>query len=272
MNKSKIIKWQYVTKRIDEYVYPGDVHRVHKPLEPSLSHSSSFLYLRACVQGVDKNGTVVKYLYCTRDGRFFVHNADGWYEVLPSNMTHPRNNAHCGGAFDSPSMSHFGHKYCHRCVAFAWLDRPVDLQAQLMRLPSDTKWEVDHLNGDHKNWTADNLEWVTDYENRRRAGIMRRMRKIGLDPKLLTGSQLRCIYSLIEKTVNLVNMPENLVDYFLNLFQGYCAIDPSPLSVEQIRKNTDYALLRIIRGLEAEGLDAISKQYEKILNPNYQSL
>ena len=222
--------------------------------------------------GCGQNGTVVKYLYCTRDGRFFVHKKDGWYELMPHNHSRLRRNKAVGGSAGCPQMREFGDKYCHRCVAFAWLDRPVDLQAQLMGLPSDTKWEVDHLNGDHKNWTADNLEWVTDYENRRRAGIMRRMRKIGLDPKLLTSRQLKCIYSLIEKTVNLVNMPENLVDYFLNLFQGYCAIDPSPLSVEQIRKNTDYALLRIIRGLEAEGLDAISKQYEKLLNPNYQSL
>lgn len=200
--KTKIVKWEYVTKPFDVHVDPDTVNRVHSLLERSLSWNYTirkfYLHLRPCVQGVDEYGAVVKYLYCTRDGRFFVRGKDGWDEELPSNASKPRYNSKCGGAYDAPSMSHFGHKYCHRCVAFAWLDVPEDVKLQMIGVDAPTKWEVDHLNTDHKNWSADNLQWVTAEENRRRGKIAKRMRKIGLNPKLLTPTLCKGIYTLPE--------------------------------------------------------------------------
>ena len=86
-NKSKIVKWEYVTKPFDVYVCPERVKRAHAPLENSLTYDTGYgeyLLLRPCVQGVDENGAVVKYLYCTRDGRFFVRGNVGWNEIKPN--------------------------------------------------------------------------------------------------------------------------------------------------------------------------------------------
>lgn len=45
----------------------------------------------------------------------------------------------------------------HRLVALAWLPEPPP-----------GKDEVDHIDGDHENNAASNLEWVSGSENRRR--------------------------------------------------------------------------------------------------------
>lgn len=57
-------------------------------------------------------------------------------------------------------------------------------------------WEIDHLNGITTDNCIHNLEAVSKPENRRRAGLMRRMRKIGLQPKWLYYGILRGLYSL----------------------------------------------------------------------------
>ena len=201
-NKSKL-RWMYVTEPFNVYVDPKQVKRVHAPLEKSLTFEPEYrgycLHLRTCERGMDEYGATVKYLYCTRDERFFVRGKDGWDEVLPSNASKPRNNSKCGGAYDAPSMAHFGHKYCHRCVAVAWCNPPQEALETINDRHAKKKWEVDHLNTDHKNWTADNLQWITADENRRRAKIARRMRQIALDPKLLTPTLCKGIYTLPEE-------------------------------------------------------------------------
>ena len=261
-NKSKIVKWEYVTKLFDVLVVPETVKRVHSPLEPSLSSRyTNRLHLRPCVHGVDEYGAVLKYLYCTRDGRFFVRGKDGWNEVKPggyySDNKKPKGD-HKGTTTDCHQMVHHGDKYCHRCVAFAWCNPPEEVIEQIRgdnfgvpnanqqsvcggeeprhtsplcrRAASDATvlpkaWEVDHLNTDHKNWTADNLQWVTADENRRRAKIARRMRKIGLDPKLLTPTLCKGIYTL----------PEDMIEPFISTCSEIFYKDPSPLSAEAIR-------------------------------------
>ena len=232
MSKNKsITKWEYVTKPFDVYAFATAIRRAHAPLDPSLSISSggqAFLHLRPCVQGVDQDGAVIKYLYCTRDGRFFVRRKDGWGEVLPA--CYGNNPKAKGGASDCPQMRHFGCKPCHRCVAFAWLNVPREVLEQINGIgncgapdtnqrsacggeePRHTSplcrsaasdatvlpkaWEVDHINTDHKNWTVDNLEWVTAEENRRRAKIIRALRKQGFDPKSCSTAALRTILNV----------------------------------------------------------------------------
>ena len=232
MSKNKsIVRWEYVTKPFDAYVDPERVKRVHAPLEKSLTPDTGYgeyLHLRPCVQGVNEYGAVVKCLYCTRDGRFFVRVKDGWGEVSPGNASKPRNNSKCGGAYDSPSMANFGNKYCHRCVAVAWCNPPEEALAEINGWLSKKEWEVDHLNTDHKNWTADNLQWVTADENRRRAKIAKRMRQIGLDPKLLTPTLCKGIYSLTQAD-------EDWVGEFIERYKYHCSKCPLELSVDAIR-------------------------------------
>ena len=151
---------------------------------------------------MDECGCVIKYLYCTRDGRFFVRGKDGWNEVLPTG--YGNNPKAKGGSSDCPQMNNFGWKPCHRCVAFAWLDVPEDVKLQMIGVDTPRKWEVDHINTDHKNWTADNLEWVTPVENMRRGRIARRLRKAGIDPKLIYNNILKGIYRLPEESIGML--------------------------------------------------------------------
>jgi len=233
--KPKVVKWEYVTEPEDEFVLDTDIRRIHSPLKSSLSRGccgALYLHLRPCVQGLNKNGKPIKTLYCTRDGRFFVRGKDGWNEVKPGNLDKARENAKCGGSGDCPSMRCFGHKYCHRCVAVAWCDMPEYVKATINDKDAKRIHEVDHLNTDHKNWTADNLQWVTAAENRRRGKIARRMRKIGLDPKRLTPTLCRGIYSLPDGSI------PQLVEQYLKI----CANDESQMLVENIRINVATAL------------------------------
>jgi len=186
MSKNKkIVKWEYVTKPFDVLVVPETVKRVHSPLGRSLSphytNGEFYLHLHPCVQGVDEDGAVVKYLYCTRDGRFFVRGKDEWYELKyrysPGMRNYKKGSVH-------PEMRNFGAKLCHLCVAYAWLgERPEGMVC-------------DHLDTNLLNWNADNLQWVTAEENRRRATLMRRLRKAGFDPASCTTAALRIILNV----------------------------------------------------------------------------
>ena len=56
-------------------------------------------------------------------------------------------------------------------------------------------YEVDHLNGDMLDWSADNLEYVTPEENNKRAKLLRVLRSIGRDPKQMSREELLSIFS-----------------------------------------------------------------------------
>ena len=59
-------------------------------------------------------------------------------------------------------------------------------------------YEVDHLNGDMLDWSADNLEYVTPEENRKRAGLLRVLRSIGRDPRKMSREELLGIFAKYE--------------------------------------------------------------------------
>ena len=89
-------------------------------------------------------------------------------------------------------MRHFDGKNCHVIIALTWIGpRPTyfDRQGQLCQM------EIDHLNGDILNWSADNLQYVTPSENHRRSHILRQLRQQGIDPTTLTRSQLLEIFN-----------------------------------------------------------------------------
>lgn len=228
------LKWKYVTEPFDVYVNPKQVKRIHALLEKSLTFEPEYqgycLHLRPCVQGVDEDGEVVKYLYCTRDGRFFVRGKDGWNELKPKSIT-PKG-AKRGGSTGIAMMRYYGCKLAHRCVAVAWCNPPKEALAEINDRHIKKKWEVDHLNTDHANWTADNLQWVTPEENRRRGKIARRMRKIGLDPKRLMRTLLLGIYSL----------PEERIGEFIGRFLMACNDCGDPMDMWSIRMCVAIAL------------------------------
>jgi len=222
-NKSKL-RWKYVTEPFNVYVDPKQVKRVHAPLKKSLTFEPEYqgycLHLRTCERGVDEYGATVKYLYCTYDGRFFARGEDGWNE---QKINHTPN---CPSLKDRrshsayPIMRNFGGKYCHLCIVYAWHGaRPEGMVC-------------DHLDTNLLNLNATNFEWVTVPENFRRRGIARRMRQIGLDPKLLTPTLCKGIYSLNQYQL----------DVFFNALLYFCNQDPSPLSIDAIRLDVANAL------------------------------
>jgi len=178
--------------------------------------------LRNCLHGYDEQGVLRKVLYCSRDGRFFVRKKDGWSMLKPNFPPSDRigictgNGTRRGGS-NYPAMQNFGGKLCHHLMAHAWLG------------PRPAGMECDHLNGDKEDWSADNLQWVTPQENIRRSQIMRKLRKMGIDPKLVYTRNLKGIYSLEEAPL----------EYFLDRLPEVFAGDTAALSVEAM--NLDVA-------------------------------
>ena len=219
-NKSKL-RWMYVTEPFNVYVDPKQVKRVHAPLEKSLTFEPEYqgycLHLRPCVRGIDEYGATVKYLYCTRDGRFFVRKKDGWgevkYDYNPAKQNYKKGSCH-------PCIRGFGNKSCHLCVAYAWLGSRPEGKV------------CDHLDTNLLNLNATNFEWVTVPENIRRAKIAKRMRKIGLDPKLLTPTLCKGIYSL----------PEERIEEFIGRFLMASNESVEPMDIWSIRTCVAIAL------------------------------
>jgi hypothetical protein len=90
-------------------------------------------------------------------------------------------------------MQHFSGKSCHALVCTAWHGpRPTFIDEHGNEKPM----ECDHLNANPYDFHADNLEWVTPAENRRRAKILRGLRSAGIVPeKAYTYAQLKDIFN-----------------------------------------------------------------------------
>ena len=203
MNISKLL-WRYAHEAYTMHAFIGD----------------GLLDLRVCAHGYDENNEIRHTLYCTADGRFFHKRKDGWVEVQPAqrNGRKKKHNA-AGGSYDFPFMRNFTLLRCHKLVCTAFHGLKPD------------GYECDHLNGNHLDWTANNLEWVTPEENHRRAKYASRLRKIGVSPKWLPHWLLRRVYKFNEE------------DYksFIDNIEIYTANDPSPLSIDAIVRDVIYA-------------------------------
>lgn len=88
-----------------------------------------------------------------------------------------------GNGTHYPFLRQFGAKHCHFLVAGAWYG------------PRPEGMVIDHLNGNILDWSADNLEYVTPEENRKRARLLRVLRSIGRDPKQMSREELLSIFS-----------------------------------------------------------------------------
>ena len=199
MNISKL-NWRYAHEAYTMHAFIGD----------------GLLDLRVCAHGYDENNEIRHTLYCTADGRFFHKRKDGWREILPIHRN-GRKTKHksAGGSYDCPKMRNLSCLYCHKLVCTAFYGQRPD------------GYECDHLNGNHLDWTAYNLQWVTPEENRRRRVCANRLRKIGVSPKWLPQWLLRRVYKFNEEDYNC----------FIENVKIYTANDPSPLSIDAIEKD-----------------------------------
>lgn len=119
-----------------------------------------------------------KTLFAGTDGKFY--SAKG-QELKP--CTNPASTfAHKGGSA-YPQMRNFGNRLCHHLIWETFVG------------PRTKGMEIDHLNGNILDWSLANLEEVTPAENRKRAKILRAMRKAGTDPTTIPQSQLKAIFA-----------------------------------------------------------------------------
>lgn len=134
-----------------------------------------------------------KRLYCSRDGRFFSWRNAQLYPLKPS-IAANYNRKTCHTSY--PIVTRTAPRNCHVIMALTWLgSRPIFKVEHPSGLITFIKAEIDHLNGNILDWRADNLQWVTPEENRRRARILRSLRASGLDPCTLTRDQLLDLFN-----------------------------------------------------------------------------
>ena len=113
-----------------------------------------------------------KVLFATPDGKFF--NAKGRqlkHIFSPSSARQTKGSCY-------PTMRHYANRLCHHLVYETFIG------------PRTPGMEIDHINGNKLDYSADNLQEITPRENIRRAKILRQLRSMGIDPKLLTREQL----------------------------------------------------------------------------------
>ena len=150
--------------------------------------------LRLCADAKHRHGTAK--LYCSYDGHFYSLSRNGLNEVLPAFSLAARARTRGGKNYPGscyPCMRDFSNKACHTLICTAWHGpRPTFIDEHSNEKPM----ECDHLNANPYDFHADNLEWVTPAENRRRAKILRGLRSAGIEPeKAYTYAQLKDIFN-----------------------------------------------------------------------------
>lgn len=210
MDKSKL-KWRYAY--MNYWMDSPDID------------TGKFVPLRVCAHGYDEQGEIRSTLYCTADGRFFHRDPKrGWMQLAPRILKGKIKAPSRGGNTGSAQMVSYGSLYCHKLVCTAFHG------------PCPKGCESDHINGDHSDYSADNLRWVTPAENRRCANYLRRLRKAGIQPKWLHHSTLLSLYQLQWDTF------ERVLTAFRQEYLG----DPMPLSVQAIESDLLRAYNRVI--------------------------
>ena len=124
-----------------------------------------------------------KALYVSADGRCFSF----YRERLRLTKPYPTNSAinrHNGRRKQKYlRMTYYGNILVHHAVHLAWIG------------PIPDGFVVDHLNGITTDNRAENLEAITPAENIKRAKILRILRSIDQDPKLMERAELLSIFA-----------------------------------------------------------------------------
>ena len=172
------------------------VHYAQSVLDPNIliayTANGGRLELHWCDVPTDRCLTKGK-LYLTSNGLFFsLTKRFGLRQIsVDFALCHRTPGMHCHNGVrgcDYPQMRSYGNKYCHvlMCTVF-YGQRPV---------VDGVTYQCDHLNGDVMDWSKDNLEWVSPKENARRAWILRRMRRAGIDPRSMSREELQEAFSV----------------------------------------------------------------------------
>ena len=149
-----------------------------------------------------KDGTIVrlcptlKPLYCSRDGRFFsparaVLTDNGWemhqieVSCYKAGQRYKKSNSGYPRIRVDPQQKT---TLVHHLMWETWVGPRKKTDDE------GVKWEIDHINGDIRNWSLDNLEEITAAENYRRRKILYRLRKEGKDPTQMPIAELKRIF------------------------------------------------------------------------------
>ena len=125
-----------------------------------------------------------KTLYVDRTGKFV--NAYG-QELKPSIFAiDAKRRPNCHGRY--PCLPSYGARTCHTLVWETFVG------------PRTKGLQIDHLNGNKRDWSLDNLEEVTQKENIKRAKILRCLREAGTDPCTIPYARLKQIFASYELT------------------------------------------------------------------------
>lgn len=128
-------------------------------------------------------------LYCSRDGKFYRLRNAKLIPMTPSVVTH-YNRKTCHTRY--PIVTRSSPRIIHVLMALTWIGpRPFTVTPHGQTTPM----EIDHLNGDILDWRADNLQYVTPAENRKRAKLLRVLRSIGREPRQMTREELLEIFN-----------------------------------------------------------------------------
>ena len=133
-----------------------------------------------------------KPLYCSRDGAFYsrrlIHGEWRFRRIIV-NQRPPRDTRLCHTRY--PSVRQYGNVMCHTVMALTWIG------------PRPAGCECDHINGNIYDWRAENLQWVTPEENRKRAVILRARRMVARqdndpskDPKNMSSEEILQLFNM----------------------------------------------------------------------------
>jgi hypothetical protein len=121
-----------------------------------------------------------KVLWAHPDGYFLNENGRKLAHTYSPAMQRNRPNMHSA----YPKMRQYGSKHCHYliCVTFHG--------------PRPEGYECDHINGNKLDYSAQNLEWVTPAENRRRAKYLRIMHDCEFDPRIFNAARMHEFFAM----------------------------------------------------------------------------
>jgi len=126
--------------------------------------------------------------YASADGRFFHLTKHGMREVAvcygPA-MARRVKSDYPVLIYDKKRGTSSGRKMCHHFMWEVWHGARVQ------------GMEIDHVNGNKLDWRLCNLDLVPPSENRRRASILRRLRKGGIVPDDVEPEVLRRFFSRV---------------------------------------------------------------------------
>ena len=124
-----------------------------------------------------------------QSGRYVLLASANTCRRIIVNQRPPRDTRLCHTRY--PSVRQYGNVMCHTVMALTWIGpRPVGC-------------ECDHINGNIYDWRAENLQWVTPEENRKRAVILRARRMVARqdndpskDPKNMSSEELLQLFNM----------------------------------------------------------------------------